>query len=211
MAASAVTICNLALSRIGSAASVSSIEKPDGSQDSLACARMYPIALGTLLDRHNWAFATKRATAAKLSNFDPTPWKFAYAFPTDCRRIIDLQSPEYESVPPALRGKLPRAVEFEVVSAGGTVAVLTNCESPNIRYIVKDPAPSFFTDSFVDALAWLLASYLAGQAVRGDSGFNYTGYCYKYYLTALDAATRQDSTQTRKYTRHVPEGIRSRF
>lgn len=216
MATSVVSICNLALSRIGEEASISSIEKPDGKTEALICARMYPIALGTLLDRHNWSFATKRASLAQLANFDATPWMYAYAAPVDCRRIIDLRSKEekpiqtYATYKPQVLKRVPDAVEFEVVNAGGNTAVLTNCEGVVARYVLKNPPAAFFTDAFVDALAWLLASHLTGQAVRGDSGFNYTGMCYKYYLLALDTAMRQDATQTRKYTRYTPENIRSR-
>lgn len=217
MATTVVNICNLALSRIGEEASISSIERPGDDIHAQICARMYPMALGTLLDKHNWAFATKRATMAKLANFDASPWQYSYAFPNDCRRIIDLapQEPEVrETIPvrnlPPLFSRKPKAVEFEVVNAGGTIAVLTNCENPTARYIIKNPPPSFFTDSFVDALAWLLASHLSGQAVRGESGFNYAGYCYKYFLMAYDVAAKQDASQTRRYARYVPENIRSR-
>ena len=206
----------MALSRIGEEASISSIEKPDGKPEALLCARMYPIALGTLLDRHNWSFATKRASLAQLANFDASPWKYAYAAPIDCRRIIDLRGIEEKTIEthvvhtPRLMSRVPDAVEFEVVNAGGNTAVLTNCEGVVARYVMKKPPAAFFTESFTDALAWLLASHLTGQAVRGDSGFNYTGMCYKYYLAALDTAMKLDATQTRKYTRYTPENIRSR-
>jgi hypothetical protein len=66
--ASEVDICNLALGHIGDSATVSSINPPEGSAQAEHCSRFYPIARDSLLEMHNWGFATKRTNLALLSS-----------------------------------------------------------------------------------------------------------------------------------------------
>ena len=64
--ASAVDICNLALSRIGDIASVQSIDPPEASAQAIHCARFYPVARDSMLERHPWGFATLRKTLKSI-------------------------------------------------------------------------------------------------------------------------------------------------
>ena len=57
---SVVDICNIALSRLGDRATVTSIDPPEGSAQADHCRRFYPIALKTILATYNWSFATTR-------------------------------------------------------------------------------------------------------------------------------------------------------
>ncbi len=110
-----VTISNMALSHIGDAAVVTSIDPPDNSTQAQRCAQFYPEARDALLEMHDWNFATKRTYPAMLSSpVDatvvggggavvttttfmpgtqvPTPWKYVYQAPTDmirARAILD--------------------------------------------------------------------------------------------------------------------------
>nr|DAG54475.1 MAG TPA: tail tubular protein [Caudoviricetes sp.] len=202
--ASVVTICNLALSRIGDRASISSIDPPDGSLQANACSRLYPIALASCLDMHNWSFATRRAKLAKLSySGDKGDWLFAYALPSDCRRVIDI------------KGELPchlfsRKEEFETVGEDFGMVLLTNAENPSLRYITSEPKVAQFSGLFVDALAWLLASYLAGETIRGDSAFSYGTKCLQQFSQTVASAAQQDARLVHKQTRHVATWISRR-
>jgi hypothetical protein len=49
---SVIDICNLALSHIGQAADVSSIDPPENSIEAEYCARFYPMARDTLLEAY---------------------------------------------------------------------------------------------------------------------------------------------------------------
>ena len=62
--ASEVEICNLALAHLGDEATVASIDPPEGSAQAEHCQRFYPVSRNSLLEMHDWAFATKRATLA---------------------------------------------------------------------------------------------------------------------------------------------------
>ena len=66
--ASEVDICNLALAHLGDSATVASINPPEGSAQAEMCQRFYPIARDSLLEMHNWGFATRRKALAQLNN-----------------------------------------------------------------------------------------------------------------------------------------------
>ena len=74
---SEVDICNLALSRLGDDASVASINPPEGSSQAEHCAQFYPIARNSMLQGHDWNFATRRETLALLSGVDTFNWSYA--------------------------------------------------------------------------------------------------------------------------------------
>ena len=52
--ASEIAICNLALSHLGDAANIASIDPPEGSAQAEHCATFYPIARDSLLEMHDW-------------------------------------------------------------------------------------------------------------------------------------------------------------
>ena len=66
--ASAVEICNLALSFLGDTGSIASIDPPESPAQAKMCAIYYPIAKSAMLEMHDWSFATKRQLLAKLSS-----------------------------------------------------------------------------------------------------------------------------------------------
>ena len=66
--ASAVDICNEALSHLGDSATVSSIDPPEGSAQAEHCARFYDSTLQSLSELHNWKFALRRTSLAQVNN-----------------------------------------------------------------------------------------------------------------------------------------------
>ena len=89
---SEVTICNLALSYLGDAATVASIKPPDSSRQAQLCAKFYWVARNALLEMSAWGFATRRVKLAQLypkPGADPSepwphwahPWRRVYALP----------------------------------------------------------------------------------------------------------------------------------
>ncbi len=205
--ATPVTICNLALSRIGDSATVSSIDPPDGSAQADACSRFYPIALASCLDSFNWSFATRRSALAELAEgtVELGPWKHAYALPAACHRVIEIAG----VLPPAHCVRHEKH-DFEVVGMSSGRAILTNLDEPTLTFITSEPLPAQFTGLFTDALAWLLASYLTGETIRGDSAFAYTQKCQQQFQIALSTAMKQDARQVHTTPRHVAPWIAGR-
>lgn len=202
--ATPVTICNLALSRIGDSATVSSVDPPDGSAQAEACARLYPVALDACLDLHNWSFATRRASLSELAaNRVPLgEWKKAYMLPADCKRVIDVKG--------ACGFPSPMKERFEVIGTDFGRVVLTNADEAHVRYVCGEPKSGQFTGLFTDALAWLLASYLAGETIRGDSAFAYAQKCQQQFLQALSLAMKQDAREVHAPRKYVAPWIARR-
>ena len=94
--ASEVEICNLALAHLGDDATIASIDPPEGSAQAEHCARFYAIARDSLLQMHNWNFASKRVALAGV-NMPYTMWAYAYACPGDMMVAVSVLPPEVEN------------------------------------------------------------------------------------------------------------------
>lgn len=170
--ASVVQICNMALSHIGADARVASISPPDGSAEAGHCATFYGQARTEMLEPGDWNFSLARAPLAQVVNTSPK-WIFAYSLPSDymrARRVL-------------ARGQLTSLTTF-----GDTVATLTTNDNATAEFEIEGEVlytnepdaillyvrdvtdPGRFTPSFISALSYLLASYLAGPIIKGSEG-----------------------------------------
>lgn len=200
--ASEVEICNLALARLGDNATVASIDPPEGSAQSEHCARFYPIARDSLLELHNWRFATRRSLLSKLVT-DSWNWKFAYAEPTGVIKLL--------AVLPKDSPSDQQGFPFESEgSQTGASLILTDVEAATLRYIARVVDTTKFPPLFVDALGWLLASYLAGPVLKGDAGSAEAKRCYQVFITLLGQARASDANQSNTDLQHVPDWMAAR-
>lgn len=168
--ASAVDIANLALSHLGDEAGVISITPPDGTVQAAHCSRYYPIARDAVLQAFPWSFATKRVALAAITS--PTAdWAYAYVLPSTCLRPLEALTPGT----PALNlgagetdtGSYPFRLE---AAQDGQLLLYTNQTAAFLRYIDRITDTTRFPPLVVLAMARLLASYLAGPILKGDSG-----------------------------------------
>lgn len=219
--ATEIDICNLALAHCGSKAAISSLNPPEGSEYAEACARQYPIALGCLLSEFPWSFATRRAALAKISDsmLEKGNWKYAYGLPADFLRVVDLKPKEGDLLPkpphwlqrfPAPHGQLSNHEEYELIGGDAGPILLANIESPILRYITNAPKPTSFSPSFVLALSWILAAFISGDTVRGETGINIASYMGKQYVAALSRAKTLDAPHTKLNRGHMPRWIAER-
>ncbi|SPA25876.1 conserved hypothetical protein [Cupriavidus taiwanensis] len=208
--ASEVDISNLALSRLGDAATVASIDPPEGSPQAGHCARWYPICRDLLLEQHAWSFASKRVALALVGSAWPE-WQFAYELPADCIKPWAVLPPDalndYSVGMPQAYGNFTGAPADRVIDIGAAYVpqdfsvetdntdsrlVYSNQQNAVLRYTARVNDPTRFTPLFVDAFAWLMASYLAGPIIKGDAGAAAGQTCYRAYLGALAKATASD-------------------
>lgn len=187
-----VSLCNLALSHLGDRAGVSSINPPDSSAQAQHCAQFYPIARDATLADYNWSFARHRATLAELLVEPPPTWGFGYVLPTDylvARAIVmpgqtnDDGSEDYE-------------IEGETL--------YTNVEAAVLKYTRRISDPNRFSPLFVDALAWRLASYLAGPVLKGDTGRAAAQASLQFYDRLIAKARVVDANQGHYTVDHTP-------
>lgn len=183
--ATEVDICNMALAYLGDRANLTSIDPPEGSAQADHCARFYPIARNQILAEHSWAFATRRIRLAKVAT--PLKAKNAYALPHDCIRVVSI----HDATTPDNR----YVENFTIENQGEFTIVTCDSEEIFIEYISYDVSSAVFPPVFIDALAHLLASKLAGPVVTGTSGANLAQEEMKIYEAFLLRAIKQDALQ----------------
>lgn len=206
--ASVSDIVNLAFSHLGEKANVVSISPPDATVKAQDAAKFYPIARDFLLEKHPWRFARKRIALSELDLGDaqPASWAFAYAFPSSCIKVNKVLMPAATDD--------SDSQDFDVeTKSDGTVVIYTNVEQAVAVYTALVTDTSKFTPMFVAALARLLASYLAGPTLKGETGRSVALTHMKLFLEVdLPAATGSDSNarQSHPYTSREPESIAAR-
>lgn len=199
---SEVDICNLALAHLGDNATVASIDPPEGSAQAEHCARFYAIARDSLLEMHAWKFATRRVQLAKLT-VPSWDWYFAYAEPTGALKLLGVLS--------ATASNDDETQPYDAESdANGAAIILTNQEDASLRFVARVTDTTKFSPLFVDALAWLLASYLAGPVLKGDAGAAMAKSCLQSFLLAFSNAKVSDANQRKVRPEHTPDWIAGR-
>lgn len=177
-----ITICNLALSYLGDAATVSSIDPPEGSVQAEHCARFYPQALRSLLALHRWGFATRSGRLARLS----AAQGFAFALPAGMVEMADVRDGAGRPLPFSLQDGRILAQQPE---AWGV-------------WTVSEVSADDFPPLFAEALAWQLAAMLSGALLKGDAGAAMAQRCLQMVSVYLPKAREADANQHRETTAH---------
>lgn len=209
--ASEVDISNLSLGRIGDTAMVTSISPPDGSAQSRLCSRFYPMARDTMLEIHNWSFNTARIALTPATVPVPVPeWQFAYSLPSNYLTVIAVFDPsasddvvfpvaQYHNTPFDMTGVASITAQNFVIESdsNGNPILYTNQDSATALLTFRITDTQKFSPLFVDALSWLLASYLAGPILKGEVGVQMGQACLKAFAAILGKATVSDANQRR--------------
>jgi hypothetical protein len=217
MATSEVAICKLALSHIGARSSIISINPPDSSVEAGYCATFYPLARQEMIESHPWTFAKKRVALALVDN-PSTVWTYAYAKPSDCiqpQRILTTSTLDAFGFFPF--GGLLRADEVALFTERGTAdfdnegdILLTHEEDAVLLYTADIVDVSKYTAGFTSALSLLLASYLAGAIIKGDTGATAANKLRAAYENVRGKAAANDANSSAEKSTHVPEHMRRR-
>lgn len=149
--ATEVDICNQALRQIGQA-TITSITAPS-NQTERDCAIYFPIARDIVLVATRWDFATKRKAlvATTVPDVYEDMWDYAYTLPADSISPQSIHKPN---------SVIPRDSATRRTDAG-TLIILTNVEDAELRYTVSVTDPTWFDTSFINAVAFKLASLLS--------------------------------------------------
>lgn len=217
-------ISNLALSLIGSDATVTSLSPPDGTVEAGLCSRFLPMARRMMLELGAWSFAMQRVELAEVVNTSSI-WLFAYALPSDAISVSRV-------LPQALPASVP-AQEGGVFTIGNTghipETLFTNRDEANgwpfevegavlrsnapfalLKYTVDVPDPSNFTPSFVVALSYMLASYLAGPIVKGMPGVELGQTLMKMASSMAERASAADANDSLMVNNTVAASVMAR-
>lgn len=200
--ASEVDICNQALAMLGDKANVVSIRPPDRTVQAEHCARFYPLALGAMLEAHDWSFARSRAALA-LRSVSADNRAYTYAFPSNClvpRAVFPLDSEPGEN-----------DARFEAELLATDRVLVTPLAGAQLLYTRGDVDPTKFTPLFREALALSLASRLAGPLVQGAEGRKAAmDLLAQFTRHALPDAISADSARRLGGQDHVPVWIGDR-
>lgn len=191
----AETICNQALAAISAKSRITSISPPDvGSIEAEQCSRFYSECIETLLEMHEWSFATKRVALTEAGDTDTTSWLFRYEIPGDmCRAIAVLpEGVTHDQMSAGVRS----TVEFvRELDSDGVLRIYTNEENATLRYTAFVTNPNAWSPLFRQALVALLASKIAGPLWRGTEGDNVKQRCLRDVEVYLARAKVSDASQ----------------
>ena len=207
--ASVVDICNLALAHLGEIPNISSIDPPEGSAHAEKCERFYPLARDTALEMRNWSFALKRVVLAQVKNDHPS-WQFKYSLPADCIRPISVAQPGthvevFAAIYPDRPQPLGRPAVDDFAVEGAFI--YTSREDVELLYLRRISDTTKFPPLFVSAVAWLLASYLAGAITRD---MDIKQWCYEMFERDLSLSAQSVANGGQTTNQHTPHWISQR-
>ncbi|CAI3798669.1 hypothetical protein GLGCALEP_02144 [Pseudomonas sp. MM221] len=196
---SVIDICNMALFRIGNGMRIDDLE--ENSQPARICKQFYESSRDFVLRADcDWGFATAFAQLAEVADNPNPEYPFAYAVPNDCMRVRRIVNPVFpQGVWPAgmhcQMPELPR-IQFRIINGSSQRLISTNVSPATLEYTLKVESPEMFDPVFVSALAWYLASQVAGPLAK-DAGI--ASACAGEYraevLVAAAAALNESVTQ----------------
>jgi len=177
MATSVVSVCNLALSRLGQSRKIVSITEQSESAD--ACNAVFEHCRDEVLTECPWPFAMRRVDLAIVSERPNDDWAFAFRIPADCltpRRVLSGSS----------RMAQPLTWERGGDSAGGLV--FTDYQDAALEYVARVEDPSQWSPKFVNALAWRICMDVA-PVLHDSAGF--ADVAMRNYRDAITVARAQ--------------------
>lgn len=152
MATSDVSICNLALQKLGAARIMARSENSRNAKSVAAC---YEALRDNELRKYLWNFAKRRASLAASSTVPAFTFANAFPVPTDFLRLIK-----------PVRLGLDWTLEQHV----GALAILTNDAAPlSMRYLAKVTNPTLFDPAFVEMLACKIAWHTCEDITQSNT------------------------------------------
>lgn len=159
---SKVEICNLALIEARYDETIESLD--ENSVAAERCKRLYDTCRKEVLSNYPWTFAVKFEELARIGE-DVEGHKFAYSYPKDCLRVLNMFSSADDYRNKNFRTTLPN--NNRVAMFGEQKAVLVDSETPFAEYIydeeLEDNFSALFTRLLYLEIALRLAK-LAGQS-----------------------------------------------
>jgi len=149
----AVSICNLALQRVG-AKPISSLT--EDSTAARACNRVYTQARDSELRSHAWSFARTRIQVAADSADPPFGYAKRYALPSDCLRILPTNGTHGD----------PLQDDWQIEGR----FILTDDSSPiNLIYIKRETDENTFDMLFTELLIARIAMDVSEKVTQSNT------------------------------------------
>lgn len=190
-----VSICNLALTRLGHS-QITTID--EGTKGSGLCALHYPMARDAVLRAHPWNFAIRRATLA-LSAVTPNhEFDFKHALPSDpyCLKVIrtDWEATGFSGTAVyGFPGQMGYATDMIPYRIEGRF-LLCNEGTVKIEYTARIEDPAEFDQLFVDVLAQRMAAEMGIALTDNQSATKTMWDIYSSKLVEARLTDAQEGT-----------------
>jgi len=200
--ASEIDIYNLALSNIAAKAFVNSLT--EDSNERKYCSANFDTALNTVLEDHDWGFASAFDDLVELKNINsdvppPLPWQYEYTYPSEAiyaREIVRESSQEKE---------IPFALGLD--DAGTGKVIRTDKYQAKLRYTKAITKTSLLSSRAVEAIGWKLSTMIV---ISLTGNLELKQNAEQSYLRAIDAARASDFNEGVIREAPTPESITSR-
>lgn len=199
--ASPVDICNVALAHIGHKATIIAIDPPEQSVEAEYGALFWPTVRKSVLTSFRWSHSTERVAPAALSITPPTPWLYAYPFPSAAIRFWGVKEP-------AATDDIPFS-DCKVARQSSATVIYTNVENASLVYTVDNTDTTTYGPMLVSALECLMAARFAGPIIKGAEGMRTGDYWEKRGTETLMEAKRIDAAQSLNHDVTSPSTYRA--
>lgn len=177
--ASIVSICNMALRRIGHNGTIE--ELTEASTEARVCREFYDLTRQAVLREAEWNFSIRTATLATVA-ITPDDGDYAHVFqlPTKCLKLLKFIQP----------AAALEALEYEIREAK---YLYTDEETVVAKYVYDEDETAKFDPLFISTLAWRLAFEIALPLSASESVSNRCYQSYQIELVKANAANRQEN------------------
>ncbi len=152
MATSEVSICNLALQKLGATRITSLTED---SRNARSCNACYEALRDGELRAHSWKFAIKRVVLAPSVTAPVFDYTYAFPLPSACLRVL---------FPPRLD------LDWVIEDHLGAPAILTNDgDALNVRYLARVTDPTLYDTNFVIAVAMRMTAFMGEELTQSNT------------------------------------------
>jgi hypothetical protein len=159
-----VDISNQALKNLGETKPITSLTEDTAA--ARLCNRYYDVALQSMLESFPWPFATetKKLTANATNARSGIDWQYAYTLPVNFLSVVTIG-------PDVAGANVIGEADFDIEGS----VLYCNLDDIVLRYTVKAPDPSKYSQHFTNALAAKLAAEIAPGLMQGETGVQMAG------------------------------------
>lgn len=156
-------ICNNALDLIGQGLH---IEGPDeNSKEAESCSRLFGPTLRRCLGKADWSFARKTAKLEETAGVGSQPFKYSYALPADCMRVLFIQPVADEDM---TVHTYEQDLRFDFRTVDGEKLLITSVPAPIwIQYDAFISDTALLPEAFTEWLEYCLAARLSADIIKG--------------------------------------------
>lgn len=232
-----LNIANRALLAVGARAQISSLNPSDGSVEGDAVSVLWQSTFEQLARTAHWnclgkqvALAVVAAASGTPENPDgsslplpPTPWLYAYAYPSDCldvRYVIPSNPATSGSTIPTFSanvaaatwlptgGQIPFKVQLiDASPASQRLCILTNQELAEVVYTINYSNPSIWDSLFQEAMVASLGAFLVPAL---SLSIPLLDRCVKQAEVAIAQARIRDGNEGVTNMDHTPDWMQVR-